>query len=102
MNAIAHLHVARDFARWPAGRYVTDGPNSGERLRELLVHELDNAECLVVFLDGTAGYAASFLDEAFGSLVRLASFTADDLHRRLDLRASEPRLVQEIWSYIDA
>jgi len=48
------------------------------------------------------GYGSSFLEEAFGGLVRKNGFIASDLHKRLDVRSANDRsLVTEVWSYID-
>ena len=64
--------VARDFSRSPAGRTVDDGPNSGERFREeLLWPALKNGtDDVEVDLRGALTFGSSFLDEAFGGLVR--------------------------------
>ena len=64
-----------EFTRTPGARYRTDGPNSGEQFREEYLAprfaEARQAGCtLLVDLDGTAGYATSFLEEAFGGLAR--------------------------------
>lgn len=63
-----------DFAEYPGPRYQRQGPSSGEEYY-LKVLNPSFAECykrgevLEVFLDGTAGYPSSFLDESFGELV---------------------------------
>jgi hypothetical protein len=62
-----------DFSKDPGARYPSDGPNSGEefftnRLDAAFKTALDNHEKLTVDLDGTSGYASSFLSEAFGLL----------------------------------
>lgn len=96
------LDIARDFSRFPAGRYVTDGPFSGEKFRAMLVDALGSANGkLTVSFDGTMGYGSSFLEEAFGGLVRLCNFSAEALHSRLDLESADPSLVREVWGYID-
>jgi hypothetical protein len=63
-----------DFTRTPGGRFMTDGPFSGEEFRELYLEKHFNGEDLdykvEVDLRGTEGYTSSFLDEAFGGLVR--------------------------------
>ena len=61
------INIARDFSKTPAGRYLTDGPFSGEHFREsVLLPALQTHELLKVDLDGTLGYGSSFLEEAFG------------------------------------
>ena len=97
------IKVAREFSSEPAGRYLSDGPNSGQRFRDnYLVPALrEEADKVVVDLNDLEGYGSSFLDEAFGGLVRKANFSSEQLHTKLELQAADPALVQEIWSYID-
>jgi len=96
------LTIAEDFSRFPAGRFKDDGAFSGERFRDVLVERLRSAEKLVIDLDGTMGYGSSFLEEAFGGLVRTCAFSAATLHARIEFRATDKSLVAEVWSYIDA
>ena len=96
------IHIAKDFSRFPAGRYEKDGQFSGEVFRRrLLVPALSKHSHVSVNLDGTLGYGSSFLEEAFGGLVRKEGFAADELHRRLVLESDDSFWIQEIWSYID-
>lgn len=96
----ASLNVARDFSPYPAGRYRTDGPFSGEGLRSLLAASLRGGE-VTVLLDGTMGYGSGFLEEAFGGLVRECKFTVEELRRKLKLESEDRELVDEIWSYVE-
>jgi len=93
------INIARDFSRAPAGRYVTDGPNSGERFRDqILIPALNKKDTITLELDGTRGYGSSFLEEAFGGLKR-AGWAAVDLISRIKFRTVDPSLVSEIHSY---
>ena len=67
------INIARDFSPVPSGRYLSDGPDSGERFRSqfLLPALLANDRNIRVEIDGTAGYGSSFLEEAFGGLMRV-------------------------------
>ncbi|WP_416339777.1 STAS-like domain-containing protein [Paracoccus sp. (in: a-proteobacteria)] len=77
------INIARDFSRYPSGRVVLDGPNSGERFRDqFLIPALNSSERIVIVLDGVRGYPSSFTEEAFGGLVR-AGFDKEDLLRRI-------------------
>lgn len=65
-----------EFSEYPGPRYRNQGKNSGEEffedfLRLKFEEALNNNLKLIVDLDGAAGYASSFLDEAFGRLVKL-------------------------------
>ena len=97
------IYIAKDFSKFPAGRFVGDGPFSGQQFRRsLLVPALKEHVSVEVNLDGTLGFGSSFLEEAFGGLVRIEGFTAQFLHTTLKLVCTDdPTLVGEIWSYID-
>lgn len=93
------INIAKDFSRAPAGRYISDGPNSGERFRDqYLIPALRRGESLILELDGTRGYGSSFLEEAFGGLVR-AGFAAVELVRRVRFKTADPSLETEIKGY---
>lgn len=95
------LHVAKDFARSPSGRYPTDGPNSGQRFRdELLFPALLNDRVEVV-LDGVLTLGSSFLDEAFGGLVREKGLSPSEIRAKLTITSKLTMYVSRIWSYID-
>lgn len=68
-----------DFTEYPGPRYMEQGEDSGERfyftkLKGLFEEVLKKSSqtgktfFLEINLDNTAGYASSFLDEAFGNL----------------------------------
>jgi hypothetical protein len=100
MTNAVELSVAKDFSEFPAGRYDDDGPFPGEGFRRLLVDRLGRDGTVTVSLDGTMGYGSSFLEEAFGGLVRIEGFTLAQLSKRLTIVASDETLVAEVWSYI--
>jgi len=99
---ISSVNIAKDFSRFPAGRYKSDGPFPGEVCRrKLLVPALNRSEGVVVVeLDGTRGYGSSFLEEAFGGLIREEGFDEATLKSKMQLKSSDPTLVDEIWEYI--
>lgn len=100
------IDIAKEFSRTPAGRYLSDGPSNGEKFREeFLVPNLLKYGTIDIKLDGTAGYPSSFLEEAFGGLIRNRTLTAEEAHAKIRLIASSPdykRYVNAIWSHIDA
>jgi hypothetical protein len=96
--------VAKDYSPEPAGRFPSDGPNNGERFRKkFLVPRLKKREIpLIVDFDETEGYGSSFLEEAFGGLVRVEGFTASSLRNILRIESKEdPSVIEEIWLYIE-
>ncbi len=100
--------VRKEFARIPGARSRDDGPASGEEFRETLLAPklrlaLESGEKLVVDMDGTAGFAASFLEEAFGGLLRESGFTIQEVERHLVVLSPEDPLVeQRIRRYVRA
>lgn len=82
------LKVA-DFSDTPSGRYITDGPHSGEEFREKYLlpnyKALKNNEKLIIIIDGVEGYGSSFLEEAFGGLVRIHKIPANELLSRMEI-----------------
>jgi hypothetical protein len=95
------INIANQFSRYPAGRYTVDGPYSGEAFREkFLVPQLRTPDTRVVIqLDGARGLASSFLEEAFGGLVR-AGFPQTLLQDRIVLESKDVSLIKEIEEYI--
>ena len=95
------INIARDFSVFPGGRSPKDGPHNGEEFRErLLIPALTSGESIQIELDGTRGYGSSFLEEAFGGLVR-RGYGKKQLRQRLSFVSSRAGLVQEIDSYIE-
>jgi hypothetical protein len=76
----------------PGFRFVKDGPNSGGWFRESVLSPalkaaINQGSELTVELDGVAGYGSSFLEEAFGGLIRERHFTRDQVDRHLKIVA---------------
>lgn len=81
------INIADDFSKYPSGRVISDGPNSGERFRkEILLPALRKTGTIILILDGVNGYPSSFSEEAFGGLVREKHCTAEELLERLDIQ----------------
>ncbi|GLR38317.1 hypothetical protein GCM10011247_37150 [Pseudomonas plecoglossicida] len=101
---MSKIDISKDFSEYPAGRYRVDGDYSGEVFREeILVPNLLESDVVEIVFDGSMGYGSSFLEEAFGGLVRLGKFTKEILHRKLSLKYKEdPYLIEEVWYYIDS
>jgi hypothetical protein len=96
------LSVADDFTKYPGFRYKQLGKGSGE---EFFTNHLTPAFTdyvkVVIKLDGTSGYGSSFLEEAFGSLVRDLKLSPKDLRQRLVLISTDTSKIIEIWQYIE-
>lgn len=68
------ISILESFSEYPGLRHCSISDESGEEFYHKVLNSefkivIDNQLLLVVNLDGTAGYAPSFLDEAFGNLV---------------------------------
>jgi hypothetical protein len=88
------ISIAKDFSVTPGGRFNRDGPYSGEAFRErLLAPALASGEDVIVDLDEVAGLPSSFLEEAFGGLVRHAALPADMILGRVRVRAQQSALL---------
>lgn len=98
------ISVAEQYSRSPAGRLRTDGPFSGERFREeLLLPALQTTgEVIEVDLTGALGFGSSFLEEAFGGLVRNGYYSAEQLRARLRIRSEVQLYERRIWAYVKA
>jgi hypothetical protein len=97
------INLGLEFGRYPAGRYLTDGPYSGQKFREdFLIPALNGPdEEIEIVLSDARGLKSSFLEEAFGGLVR-AGFDANALIRRFKFVSRDPSLEVEIHDYIRA
>ena len=95
---MTEVHVATDFSPYLGGRYRDDGPWSGEQFRDdVLLPRLQAAmaanDVLVIILDGVAGVPSSFLEEAFGGLLRRRiDWRLADVERSLKLQTDDPEL----------
>ncbi|WP_198578690.1 STAS-like domain-containing protein [Caulobacter hibisci] len=95
------IRLAADFNPFPFGRYPSHGDWSGQRFREeWLVPALKKGEPVEVDLDGARGLSPSFLEEAFGGLVRVG-FATKDLLGRIHIKSDrDPSFIDTIESYI--
>jgi hypothetical protein len=84
--AIKYIDIGRDFFPELGPRYRADGPYSGQEFREeLLEPAVRENDLVVVSLDSIGGYSSSFLEEAFGGLVRTLGY--ETVSRKLKIDA---------------
>lgn len=87
--------IAKEFSETPGPRYILQGPFSGEAFRKKhLKPAFKSADRVTVVLDGTSGFGSSFIDEAFGGLVRSEGFRSDDILRRLEIVSEDDPLLE--------
>lgn len=95
------IDIGKIFSRYPAGRFPSDGPFNGQLFRNTrLIPELEKNHVIAIELDDTAGYGSSFLEEAFGGLVR-ASIPHERIKNNIFFNSEDESLVEEINEYID-
>lgn len=104
MENAKKIDVAADYTPYLGGRYHVDGPGNGEDFRKKFLEPvLKSGGVATVILDGARGYPSSFLEEAFGGLVRLG-YPADHIKNAFKFVARDPgygRFVPMIHAHID-
>jgi hypothetical protein len=95
------ISVAKDFSEYPAGRFTSESEFSGQAfLEKILFPALDSYNIVTIDLDGVFGYPGSFLEEAFGGLVR-KGYMANELEGRLNIISkTQLHVTHQIWTYI--
>lgn len=99
-----NIVIAKEFSRTPFGRYTTDSPNSAERFRrELLVPALkgEDSQIVVDFRGIALGVGSSFLEEAFGGLIRKEGFLKANIKNRLIIKSDVPFYKEQIDKFIE-
>lgn len=100
------LKILTDFSSTPGPRYRAEGTFSGEQFREEILYPklseaIDNNTILVINLDGVQGYGTSFLEEAFGGLIRNDDIEYETIIKHIDIVSEEePYLKDDIMEYL--
>jgi len=68
---------------------------------EFLYPALKESDEVKVDLDGTLGYGSSFLEEAFGGLIREKGMTLQEIRKKLHVVSSRKLYLDRVWSYIE-
>jgi hypothetical protein len=98
------IQVAKDFSDTPGPRLREEGEYSGEEFLEKLLlpayqQVVADGGTLLIDLDGTEGYATSFLEAAFGELAR--KFPPSEVLANIVFKSDdEPYLIEEVKRYI--
>lgn len=96
------INIARDFSRYPAGRYMKHGSATGQGFRvNHLVPALKKNIYVIVEMDGIISCGSSFLEEAFGGLVREENFTESYLKEHLKIIGTRKSLIDLIFFHIE-
>lgn len=93
-----------EYSTTPGGRYISDGKYSGEDFRTSVLlpkyeEALENKDTILVDLDDCYGMPTSFLEEAFGGLVRIKK--SRKIAEILQIKSEDrPDLVEKVRGYI--
>ncbi|REC88720.1 STAS-like domain-containing protein [Pantoea ananatis] len=95
------LVLSKTLSSIPFGRYKSDSSSSGQHLREdHLVPALEKYDLVNLELDGPSTCGSSFLEEAFGGLVREHGYDIDVLLSKLNIISDKPFLTEQAIRYI--
>jgi|GEM_PF-488537 len=103
------IDIAKDFSAYPIGRDAEDSVDSnGQKFREeFLVPALEAAEAanstLEVSFEGVESFGSSFLEEAFGGLVRKNGWSEHQLRKILKITydwRGYARMERRMWAHI--
>lgn len=90
-----YFDVGNQYNHRPMGRSPEDGRHNGERFRlEFLIkflNQLEQGQKIVLDFDNVSLAGSSFLEEAFGGLVRVHNFTPQQLSESIVIK-HEPEL----------
>lgn len=86
------ISILNDFSEYPGLRHCNISDDSGEEFYHTILNKkfkevYERNEILTIILDGTGGYASSFLDEAFGNLVY--DFTLNVVKNHIEIISEE-------------
>lgn len=100
-DKICQIDIGKQFSRFPAGRTARDGDYSGQVFqRKHLLPALRKCDKVVIFLDNALSYGSSFLEEAFGGIVRDKVLTKDEFDQKVKFVSSDEYLIAEVVSYV--
>jgi len=103
---LIEINIGKDFSYSPGPRYIEEGKHSGEQFRkEILYPKIKEALAsdskVIVNLDGTNGYGTSFLEEAFGGLIRINELDYNEIISHLVIISNEEDyLKDDVYEYL--
>lgn len=97
--------IAEEYTPYPAGRNIQDGPGSGEGFRNELLKLIERKQerglrKIKLIMDNTFGYGSSFLDEAFGGLIRESQYSKALINETFEFITNDPVLIKQIQGYM--
>jgi hypothetical protein len=109
MRTELYMSIANEFSPYPAGRDENDGKFNGTKFRrDFLLPRVREAisenKKLVISLEGMKSFGSSFLEEAFGGLIRKENIDKLSLRKILEVKVDwvgSERYKEAIFRYID-
>jgi hypothetical protein len=99
---VKEINFVQDFTDCPGGRLAIHGDFSGEEFREkFLKPALNDADRVVVNLNGASGFPSSFVDEAFGILCSQIGYERVRTKLHIEL-TDDPVALKEILDCMEA
>lgn len=100
---MVNINIAQEYTKTPGGRFIKEGQFSGEDFREKILkprykEAIEEDTKLRIVLDGGYGYGSSFLEEAFGGLVRELGKIDSSIMEIVS--EEEPQLIKDVFRYI--
>lgn len=99
-----NINIAYEFTETPGGRFRDQGEFSGEEFRQRFLKpryeaSINNNEKLTINMDNCYGFAASFLEEAFGGLAR--DLKDKNIMKNIDIVCNdEPGIIERINGFV--
>lgn len=100
MKSEKKYDIAKEYTATPIGRYKKDSRFSGEGFKDILAEFIQQEQPVCLIMDNTGGYNPSFLEEAFGGLIR-DGVSQESIEKYIRYETSDPSLITEISLYID-
>ena len=96
------LTIAKDYSKFPGGRYSEDGEGNATDFREnYLVPMLEKNAPFILDLNGVVYYPISFIDEVFGGLVRMKRYSEEQLIDLIKFKATDSNLFRTVENILE-
>lgn len=97
------INVATQFSKFPAGRFPQDGDFNGQRFRQAFLEPHFRSGIkgtLEIDFTGVYGWGSSFLEEAFGGLVRTLGIPGAQVWEQIKIVSADESLEPEVQEYV--
>lgn len=103
MAEIIKYKFAKEYSKYPGGRFKRLGDFSGEDFRDKVLRDIFDSKEKTIEIDATGvvtSFTPSFLDECFGELAK--EYGIDEFTRKVKLFSSDnPNLSEKMMYYVE-